>query len=212
MPDGSPPVPDHPELRDAVRLLTSAPAPDAPYDAGTPATPLPAARTAAPQEDVADDEGTEEQPELDRERPRLREEALPRVRGLLLGLALGDTLGSARDALPDRGPLLAGAGARSACLTVEGIIRATGGLPSAVRNADGGWVALPGDEAPIRTTRATGAPYRPRRAARKRRFSSPPSPSPSPEPCTVRRRRPQGHGRSPPTRRRRTRPCCSTTA
>lgn len=108
VPDGSLPVSGHPELRAAVRLLTSAPAPDAPYDAGAPATPLPAARTAAPQEDVADDDGAEEQPELDRERPRLREEALPRVRGLLLGLALGDTLGNARDALPDRGPLPAG--------------------------------------------------------------------------------------------------------
>ncbi|MGW2354539.1 ADP-ribosylglycohydrolase family protein [Actinacidiphila glaucinigra] len=148
VPDGSLPVPGHPELHAAVRLLTSAPAPDAPYDAGAPATPLPAARTAAPQEDVAGDEGAEERPELDRERPRLREEVLPRVRGLLLGLALGDTLGSARDALPDRGPLPAGAGTRSACLTVEGIIRATGGLPSAVRNADSRWAALRGDEAP----------------------------------------------------------------
>ncbi|MET9874620.1 ADP-ribosylglycohydrolase family protein [Actinacidiphila glaucinigra] len=148
VPDGPLPVPCDRELRDAVRLLTAAPAPDSPYDAHSPATPVPAARDTAPQEDVADDGGAEEQPELDRERPRLRDDALPRVRGLLLGLALGDTLGTAREALPARGPLPAGTATRSACLTVEDIIRAAGELPSAVRNTQGRRAALPGDEAP----------------------------------------------------------------
>ncbi|MFB7596675.1 ADP-ribosylglycohydrolase family protein [Streptomyces sp. NPDC056160] len=47
-----------------------------------------------------------------------------RVRGLMLGLALGDTLGAARGGLPAGGPLRAGVSTQLACFTAEGIIRA----------------------------------------------------------------------------------------
>lgn len=47
-----------------------------------------------------------------------------RVRGMMLGLALGDTLGGARGALPADGPLRAGVSTQLACFTAEGIIRA----------------------------------------------------------------------------------------
>ncbi|MCI3238743.1 ADP-ribosylglycohydrolase family protein [Streptomyces spinosisporus] len=47
-----------------------------------------------------------------------------RVRGMMLGLALGDTVGAARGALPASGPLRAGVSTQLACFTVEGIIRA----------------------------------------------------------------------------------------
>ncbi|MFD5582982.1 MULTISPECIES: ADP-ribosylglycohydrolase family protein [unclassified Streptomyces] len=47
-----------------------------------------------------------------------------RVRGLMLGLALGDTLGAARGTLPATGPLPAGVSTQLACFTAEGIIRA----------------------------------------------------------------------------------------
>ncbi|MGW9496164.1 ADP-ribosylglycohydrolase family protein [Streptomyces prasinus] len=63
----------------------------------------------------------------ERERPRefLKEKgAMPRVRGLLLGLALGDTLGAARGKLPTDGPLRAGVSTQLACFTTEGMIRA----------------------------------------------------------------------------------------
>ncbi|MGW3248241.1 ADP-ribosylglycohydrolase family protein [Streptomyces sp. NPDC001070] len=46
------------------------------------------------------------------------------VRGLLLGLALGDTLGAARGKLPANGPLRAGVSTQLACFTAEGTIRA----------------------------------------------------------------------------------------
>ncbi|MFF9813370.1 ADP-ribosylglycohydrolase family protein [Streptomyces sp. NPDC014006] len=47
-----------------------------------------------------------------------------RVRGLMLGLAIGDTLGAARGRLPAGGPLPAGVSTQLACFTAEGIIRA----------------------------------------------------------------------------------------
>ncbi|MFF4960985.1 ADP-ribosylglycohydrolase family protein [Streptomyces sp. NPDC001222] len=50
--------------------------------------------------------------------------AMSRVRGLLLGLALGDTLGAARGKLPADGTLRAGVSTQLACFTTEGVIRA----------------------------------------------------------------------------------------
>ncbi|MFD8611697.1 ADP-ribosylglycohydrolase family protein [Streptomyces sp. NPDC059631] len=47
-----------------------------------------------------------------------------RVRGMMLGLALGDTLGAARGEPPATGPLRAGVSTQLACFTAEGIIRA----------------------------------------------------------------------------------------
>ena len=47
-----------------------------------------------------------------------------RVRGMMLGLALGETLGGARGRLPGSGPLQAGVSTQLACFTAEGIIRA----------------------------------------------------------------------------------------
>ncbi|MFF9407541.1 ADP-ribosylglycohydrolase family protein [Streptomyces anandii] len=49
---------------------------------------------------------------------------MSRVRGLLLGLALGDTLGAARGKLPADGTLRAGVSTQLACFTTEGMIRA----------------------------------------------------------------------------------------
>ncbi|MFI6560491.1 ADP-ribosylglycohydrolase family protein [Streptomyces sp. NPDC050534] len=43
---------------------------------------------------------------------------------MLLGLALGETLGRARGALPGSGPLRAGVSTQLACFTAEGVIRA----------------------------------------------------------------------------------------
>ncbi|MBN0048650.1 ADP-ribosylglycohydrolase family protein [Streptomyces actuosus] len=43
---------------------------------------------------------------------------------MMLGLALGDTLGGARGRLPDAGPLRAGVSTQLACFTAEGVIRA----------------------------------------------------------------------------------------
>ncbi|MGW3123961.1 ADP-ribosylglycohydrolase family protein, partial [Streptomyces sp. NPDC001107] len=43
---------------------------------------------------------------------------------MMLGLALGDTLGGARGRLPAGGPLRAGVSTQLACFTAEGIIRA----------------------------------------------------------------------------------------
>ncbi|GAA5066577.1 ADP-ribosylglycohydrolase family protein [Streptomyces similanensis] len=50
--------------------------------------------------------------------------ALSRVRGLLLGLAVGDTLGAARGELPAGVTLRAGVSTQLACFTAEGTIRA----------------------------------------------------------------------------------------
>ncbi|MEU6551668.1 ADP-ribosylglycohydrolase family protein [Streptomyces sp. NPDC046915] len=81
--------------------------------------------------------------------------ALSRVRGMLLGMALGDTLGAARGRLPADGPLRAGVSTQLACFTAEGTIRALvrgahKGLchpPSVVWHAYGRWAALQGIEA-----------------------------------------------------------------
>ncbi|MEU5591493.1 ADP-ribosylglycohydrolase family protein [Streptomyces sp. NPDC020298] len=80
--------------------------------------------------------------------------ALSRVRGMLLGLALGDTLGAARGRLPADGPLRAGVSTQLACFTAEGTIRALvrgahKGIchpPSVVWHAYGRWAALQGIE------------------------------------------------------------------
>ncbi|MEU1620805.1 ADP-ribosylglycohydrolase family protein [Streptomyces sp. NPDC005722] len=132
--DGWPPAPAHPGLRDAVRALTAAPAPADAYDTDAAATSVAARHIPAPEAEdgTADDGDTAPEPESGRERPQLREDALPRVRGLLLGLALGETLGAARGTPPDRGPLRAEAGTRLARATVENILRAPGDLPPAV--------------------------------------------------------------------------------
>ncbi|MFF3947055.1 ADP-ribosylglycohydrolase family protein [Streptomyces sp. NPDC001902] len=47
-----------------------------------------------------------------------------RVRGMLIGLTLGETTGAARGTLPATGPLRAGVCTQLACFTVEGSIRA----------------------------------------------------------------------------------------
>ncbi|MGY0020311.1 ADP-ribosylglycohydrolase family protein [Streptomyces sp. YJ-C3] len=47
-----------------------------------------------------------------------------RVRGMMLGLALGDTVGGARGTLPAAGTLRAGVSTQLACFTAEGVIRA----------------------------------------------------------------------------------------
>lgn len=72
------------------------------------------------------------------------------VRGLMLGLALGDTLGRAKGKPPASGPLLAGVSTQLACFTAEGTIRAlvrgnTKGIchpPSVVSHAYCRWAAL----------------------------------------------------------------------
>ncbi|MGH3613257.1 MAG: hypothetical protein ACRDRK_11825 [Pseudonocardia sp.] len=46
---------------------------------------------------------------------------LSRVRGLLLGLALGDALGNGKQS--ERGPILATVTTQLACFTTEGLIR-----------------------------------------------------------------------------------------
>ncbi|MEU3659862.1 ADP-ribosylglycohydrolase family protein [Streptomyces sp. NPDC032940] len=77
-----------------------------------------------------------------------------RVRGMMLGLAIGETVGAARGALPASGPLRAGVGTQLACFTAEGIIRAMVRMshkgichpPSVVLHAYCRWAALQGIE------------------------------------------------------------------
>ncbi|MFJ6071714.1 ADP-ribosylglycohydrolase family protein [Streptomyces sp. NPDC093065] len=77
-----------------------------------------------------------------------------RVRGMMLGTAVGDTLGSLRGKAPASGPLRAGVSTQLACFTVEGIIRAMvrgkhKGMchpPSVVLHAYCRWAALQGVE------------------------------------------------------------------
>ncbi|MGW2723803.1 ADP-ribosylglycohydrolase family protein [Streptomyces sp. NPDC001492] len=87
----------------------------------------------------------------------LRSKALrteSRVRGMMLGLAIGDTLGTVRGKLPASGPLRAGVSTQLACFTAEGIIRAMvrgnhKGIchpPGVVLHAYGRWAALQGIE------------------------------------------------------------------
>ncbi|MGW1541373.1 ADP-ribosylglycohydrolase family protein [Streptomyces sp. NPDC002309] len=80
---------------------------------------------------------------------------MSRVRGLLLGLAIGDTLGRAKGELPVDGPLRAGVSTQLACFTTEGTIRALvrgdhKGMchpPGVVWHAYRRWAALQGLEA-----------------------------------------------------------------
>ncbi|MGW0479414.1 ADP-ribosylglycohydrolase family protein [Nonomuraea sp. NPDC003214] len=75
-----------------------------------------------------------------------------RVRGLVLGLALGDSVG--RGAVPPAGPLLAGVSTQLAAFTIEGVIRAWvrgehRGIchpPSVIWHAYCRWAALQGIE------------------------------------------------------------------
>ncbi|MFD7135678.1 ADP-ribosylglycohydrolase family protein [Streptomyces sp. NPDC059894] len=77
-----------------------------------------------------------------------------RVRGMLLGLAIGDTLGAAGGKVPVDGPLRAGVSTQLACFTVEGSIRAIvrgshKGIchpPSVILHAYCRWAALQGIE------------------------------------------------------------------
>ncbi|MGW5663280.1 ADP-ribosylglycohydrolase family protein [Streptomyces sp. NPDC003758] len=78
-----------------------------------------------------------------------------RVRGMMLGLAVGDTLGAARGRLPTSGPLRAGVSTQLACFTAEGVIRAmvrgkhkgVCSPPGVVLHAYSRWAALQGIEA-----------------------------------------------------------------
>lgn len=80
--------------------------------------------------------------------------AQSRIRGLMLGLALGETLGAAGGKVPAAGPLRAGASTQLACFTAEGVVRALvrqshKGIchpPSVVLHAYCRWAALQGIE------------------------------------------------------------------
>ncbi|MYR46058.1 hypothetical protein GTW67_29430 [Streptomyces sp. SID5910] len=73
---------------------------------------------------------------------------------MMLGLAIGDTVGAARGGLPASGPLRAGVSTQLACFTSEGIIRAMVRMshkgichpPSVVLHAYCRWAALQGIE------------------------------------------------------------------
>ncbi|GGZ02561.1 ADP-ribosylglycohydrolase family protein [Streptomyces poonensis] len=94
--------------------------------------------------------------EKDREKDQRREalKLQSRVRGMMLGLALGDTVGAARGRPPAGGPLRAGVSTQLACFTAEGIIRASvrgnkKGIcypPGVVMHAYCRWAALQGIE------------------------------------------------------------------
>ncbi|MEV6055219.1 ADP-ribosylglycohydrolase family protein [Streptomyces sp. NPDC052107] len=117
-------------------------------------------RGITPRDDTAARHGSRESDRergSGRERPRAFPEekgALSRVRGLLLGLAIGDTLGAARGKLPADSPLRAGVSTQLACFTAEGTIRALvrgahKGIchpPSVVWHAYCRWAALQGIE------------------------------------------------------------------
>jgi ADP-ribosylglycohydrolase len=158
----------HPEMHDAVHELTTGRAGDGqPASPGVAATdpatagPAPAHRTQPRERDRVHAEqrqeeldlGPDEEPEQQRE--VLKEKAaVSRVRGMMLGLALGDTLGAARGKLPADGPLRAGVSTQLACFTAEGTIRAWvrgehKGIchpPSVVWHAYCRWAALQGIE------------------------------------------------------------------
>jgi ADP-ribosylglycohydrolase len=111
-----------------------------------------------------DEEGEQEGllgvgPEPEKRTETLREKwAASRVRGLMLGLAVGDTLGAARGKLPAEVSLRAGVSTQLACFTAEGTIRAFvrgdhRGLSSGsgvVWHAYRRWAALQGMELPDR--------------------------------------------------------------
>lgn len=85
---------------------------------------------------------------------RLDPLAAGRLRGMLLGLALGDSVGGVRGAIPDNGWLRAGVSTQLAALTAEGVIRAVmrsdhEGIchpPGVVWHAYCRWAALQGIE------------------------------------------------------------------
>ncbi|MFJ1732262.1 ADP-ribosylglycohydrolase family protein [Streptomyces sp. NPDC088254] len=91
--------------------------------------------------------------------------ALSRVRGLLLGLAVGDTLGAAGGKLPSGVPLRAGVSTQLACFTAEGTIRALvrsahrglGPSSGVVFHAYCRWAALQGIESERMRSRWAGA-------------------------------------------------------
>ncbi|GAA2728470.1 hypothetical protein GCM10010360_04500 [Streptomyces nogalater] len=93
-----------------------------------------------------------------------------RTRGLMLGLALGDTLGAVRGRAPAAGPLRAGVATQLACFTAEGVIRAMvrgqhKGVchpPGVVLHAYCRWAALQGiEEERMRRRWASYPPGRP---------------------------------------------------
>jgi ADP-ribosylglycohydrolase/protein-tyrosine phosphatase len=127
----------HPEMHDAVHELTTGPGGGRTADPGVAAAdpitvvPPPAQSTPpgardrvhAAQGQEGLDLGPDEEPA--RQRKVLKEKgAASRVRGMMLGLALGDTLGAAGGKLPVAGLLRAGVSTQLACFTAEGTIRA----------------------------------------------------------------------------------------
>lgn len=158
----------HPEMLEAVHELTAGSGGGQPAGPGVAAAdqvtagPAPARGTPPRERDGADAERRQERPDPGRaaaseqQREGLKEkEAASRVRGMLLGLALGDTLGAARGDLPADGPLRAGVSTQLACFTAEGLVRASvrgshRGVchpPSVVWHAYCRWAALQGIEA-----------------------------------------------------------------
>ncbi|MEV5784312.1 ADP-ribosylglycohydrolase family protein [Streptomyces sp. NPDC052287] len=128
----------HPQMHDAVHELTAGRAGGGqPVGPGIAAT-APAAAGLAPTHCTAPRErdrtpveqgqeeldlGPDEEPEQQREFLKGKG-AVSRVRGMMLGLALGDTLGAAKGKLPAEGVLRAGVSTQLACFTAEGTIRA----------------------------------------------------------------------------------------
>lgn len=110
-------------------------------------------------------ERAKEEKEREHRRKFLRNRAESRVRGMLLGLAVGETLGAAGSKLPAGGPLRAGVSTQLACFTAEGTIRAMvrgkhKGIchpASVVWHAYCRWAALQGIEA--ERMRRRWAPY-----------------------------------------------------
>ncbi|MFH8805089.1 ADP-ribosylglycohydrolase family protein [Streptomyces sp. NPDC017936] len=110
-------------------------------------------------------ERAKQEKEQEHRRKFLRNRAESRVRGMLLGLAVGETLGAAGGKLPAGGPLRAGVSTQLACFTAEGTIRAIvrgnhKGIchpPSVVWHAYCRWAALQGIEA--ERMRRRWAPY-----------------------------------------------------
>ncbi|MER5480853.1 ADP-ribosylglycohydrolase family protein [Streptomyces sp. NPDC002734] len=136
----------HPEMQEAVHELT----------AGYAALGRSATERAVTSRDTAPGQ-RQELLDLEPVEPTQfvrRKDAASRVRGMMLGLALGDTLGAAGGKLPDEGPLRAGVSTQLACFTAEGTIRAwiRGEMrgvchpPSVVWHAYSRWMALQGLE------------------------------------------------------------------
>ncbi|MGW7258691.1 ADP-ribosylglycohydrolase family protein [Streptomyces sp. NPDC054834] len=157
----------HAEMHDAVHELTNVPGDGQPTGPGVQtADPITAASVRAhdtPPRERAEAPGEQRKEELDLGRdtePEQRGKVLKgkgaqsRVRGMMLGLALGDTLGAARGKLQGEGTLRAGVSTQLACFTAEGTIRAWvrgrhKGIchpPSVVWHAYCRWAALQGIE------------------------------------------------------------------